>query len=105
MITRHNRHNRHNLDKEVDQMPSAIRVIRLSDGHIFESTGDAARSAGITLSGMTRAIQRSTYCDGELYAALPSDWDLKGDQIDIWCKAKIMDIIIKKSENKMRRKK
>ena len=82
-------------------MPSPIRVIRLSDGHIFDSTGDAALSAGITLSGMTRAIQRSTYCDGELYAALPADWSLTGDEIDIWCKAKIMDIIIKKAETKM----
>lgn len=86
-------------------MPSAIRVIRLSDGHIYDSTGDAARSAGITVSGMTRAIQRSTYCDGELYAALPADWSLSGDEIDIWCKAKIMEIIIKKAESKMRRKK
>lgn len=85
-------------------MPRPVRVIRLSDGHIFDSTGDAAQSAGITLSGMSRAIQRSTYCDGELYAALPADWDLKGDQIDIWCKAKTMDIIIKKAEDKMRRK-
>lgn len=86
-------------------MQRPVRVIRLSDGHIFDSTGDAARSAGITISGMTRAIQRSTYCDGELYAALPADWDLKGDQIDIWCKAMIMDIIIKKSEAKMQRRK
>lgn len=86
-------------------MARPVRVIRLSDGHIFDSTGDAAQSAGITISGMTRAIQRSTYCDGELYAALPSEWDLKGYQIDIWCKAKTMDIIIKKAEAKMQRRK
>lgn len=106
MINRHNRQSRQSRQiKEVDQMPSAIKVICLDTGHIYDSVGEAARAAGITVSGMTRALQRGSKCSGCYYAALPDSWDITGDQIDIWCKAKRMDIIIKNAERKPRRSK
>ena len=85
-------------------MPSAVRVICLDNGRIFDTVGEAAQSAGISTSGMTRAIQRGSKCSGSYYAAIPDGWDLRGDQIDIWCKAKRMDIIIKNADRKTRRK-
>lgn len=84
-------------------MPSAQRVICLDTGHIYDSVSDAAKSAGITPGGITRAIQRGSNCRGYYYAVLPAEWNLHGEQIDVWCNAKRLDIIIKRAENKRRK--
>lgn len=73
----------------------SIRVIRLNDGAVFESAGQAAKAAGVSTSSVTRAMERGTDCKGVFYAEAPERLPEGREMLQMWCQSKIFEINVK----------
>ena len=57
-------------------MADSKRVICLSTAEIFDSVGEAAKSAGVQSSEMSRAVNgKRGVIKGRIYELLPDDYD------------------------------
>ena len=72
-----------------------MRIIRLNDGAVFESCGQAAKAACVPTSSVTRALERGTACKGIYYAKAPERLPEGREMLRMWCQSKIFEISLK----------
>lgn len=71
------------------------RIIRLNDGAVFESCGQAAKAAGVPTSSVTRALERGTACKGVYYVEAPERLPEGREMLRMWCQSKIFEMNLK----------
>lgn len=72
-----------------------VKVIRLNDGAVFESAGQAAKAAGVPTSSVTRALERGKPCKGIYYAEAPERLPEGREMLQMWCQSKIFELNLK----------